>query len=122
MALYIFQDRLALDIKGLAFLLLLSLLLIRNGGFNIAAPALIAILVVKGFSTFTLNVKYDISYGLYIYAFPVQQLILTNFVKSLGFPGAMALALLLTCVLAFLSFVLVERPFLRLKRIDIRKS
>jgi peptidoglycan/LPS O-acetylase OafA/YrhL len=118
-AMYVFRDKILIDGKGQVFILLFALLLLRNGGFLIAAPALIAMLAIKGFSNFSLPLKYDISYGLYIYAFPIQQLVFTCWGKSLGFAGAGLMALLLSCLAGLLSFVLIEKPFLRLKKIGL---
>ena len=52
----------------------------------------------------------DLSYGAYLYAFPIQQLILDN-VHGFG----IILCTACTLVVAFLSWHLVERPALRLK-------
>ncbi|MFT8244252.1 acyltransferase family protein [Roseomonas sp. BN140053] len=54
----------------------------------------------------------DLSYGLYLYAFPMQQLVLHLWP---GNPYAIPLCVLLTLPLAFLSWHLVEKPALRLK-------
>ncbi len=52
----------------------------------------------------------DLSYGLYLYAFPVQQLVLEY--RS---ANAIALCIILSASCAFLSWHLVEKPCLRLK-------
>ena len=59
--------------------------------------------------------KYDISYGAYIYAFVIQQTIyhLTN--GTLPFPINVVLSIMFTLPFAFVSYVLVEKPALRLK-------
>jgi peptidoglycan/LPS O-acetylase OafA/YrhL len=60
--------------------------------------------------------RYDISYGIYIYGWPVQQLIaLVTFGTGLHVGWFVVLSLLLTIPLAFLSSAFVERPALRLK-------
>ena len=56
----------------------------------------------------------DISYGLYIYAFPVQQALGASFPGLNGYVHA-AIALAITAVLAKLSWELVEKHALRLK-------
>ncbi|MBT2566581.1 acyltransferase [Arthrobacter sp. ISL-85] len=54
--------------------------------------------------------KYDISYGMYIYAWPVQQFVMLTLGASASLPMVIVLSVLCTVPLAFLSFVLVERP------------
>jgi peptidoglycan/LPS O-acetylase OafA/YrhL len=57
----------------------------------------------------------DFSYGLYLYAFPIQQLLVLWLRPALTPPVVFALATLLTLPCAVASWYLVERPFLRLK-------
>lgn len=57
----------------------------------------------------------DFSYGTYIYAFPVQQGMALLGLQEKGFLPYLTCSLLLTAVLAFLSYRLVEAPALRLK-------
>ena len=57
----------------------------------------------------------DYSYGLYIYAYPVQQLLVVTGLTALGFVPYCAGALLLTLPLAVLSWHLLEKHALRLK-------
>lgn len=59
----------------------------------------------------------DISYGLYIWAFPVQQLIIVAGLGWLGPWGTALLALLLTIPLAWASWRLIEKPAMRLGRL-----
>ena len=56
----------------------------------------------------------DVSYGVYIYAFPVQQLLVLHGARDLGVVLFSVIALLLTIPLAWGSWLLVERPCLRL--------
>jgi peptidoglycan/LPS O-acetylase OafA/YrhL len=60
--------------------------------------------------------KYDISYGTYIYAFVVAQVLAVQQIHTWGYLPYTTLTVILTLVLAALSCVLVERPALRLKR------
>lgn len=60
----------------------------------------------------------DFSYGLYIYAFPVQQLCAVLGVNRLGLLPYFFLCLAVTLVLAMVSWFLVESPCLRLKSIQ----
>lgn len=59
--------------------------------------------------------KYDISYGAYIYAFVIQQTIYHVTNSTLPFIINIILSVVITIPFAFLSYVLVEKPALRLK-------
>lgn len=58
----------------------------------------------------------DFSYGLYLYGWPIQQLLIHFFYKNLGPYSLFALALPLTLVAAWLSWNFVEFPFLQRKK------
>lgn len=59
----------------------------------------------------------DISYGLYIWAFPVQQLIIVAGLAWLGIWGTTALAFIVTIPLAWASWTFIEKPAMRLGRL-----
>jgi len=61
------------------------------------------------------RMRNDFSYGTYIYAFPVQQVMASAGVASFGVPIFAALSFALTAPLAILSWFLIERNALRLK-------
>jgi peptidoglycan/LPS O-acetylase OafA/YrhL len=63
----------------------------------------------------------DLSYGTYIYAFPIQQLLALYGLNRWGMPVYVALVLAATLPIAFLSWWLVEKPWLSLKRIAWRQ-
>lgn len=60
--------------------------------------------------------RHDISYGVYIYAFPVQQLLVYAGAPRLGLVAYDVVAALATAALAVVSWRLVERPALRWAR------
>jgi len=60
--------------------------------------------------------SFDISYGVYIYAWPVQQTLALAFHPQLPVPLFILLSFVGTLPLAFLSCWLIERPALALKR------
>ena len=87
---------------------------------EIALFAVIPLLVVSiGESTISqrigLEVRHDISYGLYIYAFPVQQAII-NFIPEIAWWGLVMTSIPTTTFLAFISWTFVESPALRFKK------
>ena len=58
----------------------------------------------------------DLSYGTYLYAFPIQLLTLTRWLNGWNFMLVTAADIVLILGCAFLSWHLVERPALRFKR------
>jgi peptidoglycan/LPS O-acetylase OafA/YrhL len=57
----------------------------------------------------------DFSYGIYVYGFPIQQLIVLYYGDHLTVPTFFAVAFTLTLLTAICSWLLIERPSLRLK-------
>jgi peptidoglycan/LPS O-acetylase OafA/YrhL len=68
----------------------------------------------------TIGKKADISYGLYIFHYPVQQTLINYF--NLDPLTLLTATLLITVPLAWLSWRLIESRALGLKDIDIRKA
>lgn len=58
----------------------------------------------------------DISYGVYLYAFPVQQMLIMQFGPDMSWGKMMVLSFALTVPLATASWFLVEKPALARKR------
>ncbi|MFJ3052680.1 acyltransferase family protein [Pseudomonas nitroreducens] len=63
--------------------------------------------------------RFDVSYGIYLYAFPVQQVVINR--SGLGFYPGMALTALLVLTLAAMSWHLLERPALRLAHRRVKR-
>lgn len=57
--------------------------------------------------------KNDVSYGVYIYAFPIQQLLAVYGVHEQGLPVYMLVATVFTIAAGIASWLLVERPVMR---------
>ncbi len=60
--------------------------------------------------------RYDLSYGTYLYAWPIQLLLVHWSARQIGPYALFACATAVTYALALVSWVLVERPALALKR------
>lgn len=67
-----------------------------------------------------INIKYDISYGVYLWGFLIQQLIyMIN--PNLSLITNQLLCIILSIIAGFLSYVLIEKPFMSLaKKINSR--
>lgn len=62
-----------------------------------------------------LGMSNDISYGIYIYGFPIQQSLVMLGIAGIGWFSFAIVGLVATVPLAVLSWWLIERPSLRLK-------
>jgi len=60
----------------------------------------------------------DYSYGVYIYAFPITQLLVLWNAERLGYIGFMFLTVLLTAPFAVASWWLIEKWAISLKKLD----
>jgi peptidoglycan/LPS O-acetylase OafA/YrhL len=58
----------------------------------------------------------DLSYGLYIYAFPIQQLVAYYLLGKVGVYVAMALSMISILLISFVSWHLIEKPSMKLRR------
>lgn len=118
-----------------ALLYFLSDRLKVNTAYLVAATALFAITALAGFAEELGQVPFgfvllwlgarlrvsfgrtnDLSYGIYIWGWPIQQVLASFDVTSLGFLSYATLAVLLTVPIAWLSWVYVEKPALSLRK------
>ncbi len=118
MAAYLWRERIPLDDRLAALAAVVFVVTLRFGLFSSLGMAALAYgmlwaawrLPFRRFGT-----RIDLSYGVYIYAFPIQQTIALLGGHRLGAPLFLAVSLVGILPLAFLSQVLVERPALRFK-------
>jgi peptidoglycan/LPS O-acetylase OafA/YrhL len=92
--------------------------LLDGGGPQLTAPFMAYLLIWVGsvLPSPRLIQKHDISYGVYIYAFPVQQLLVLTGIHERGLVVYDVVALACTVPLAAASWLLVERPIMRRAR------
>ena len=117
---YIYRDKIVYRARwaGIAFLALLLVLRFHQAQI-VALPLLQAyLLFFIGFypapRLAKIGTKTDISYGLYLYAWPVQMLLLWNF-RRIDPWTLCAASFIITSGLAWLSWTLIEKPALALK-------
>lgn len=87
---------------------------------QIIAPLCLSVITIIIGITFKdrfIKGKFDISYGVYIYAFPVQQVVINNITDKLF--ASTVICILITTILAIASYFLVEKPFLKRKEISL---
>lgn len=85
--------------------------------FPVALPYVIIYLAFGNLGSLKNFGKYgDFSYGIYIFAFPIQQSLTYLFWPELNFVVFMLMAFILTLMMAFVSWHFVEKPALKLKQ------
>lgn len=95
-----------------------SVWLLDGWGAQLTAPAIayLCLWVASVVPSPALVRRHDISYGVYIYAFPVQQLLVLTGIHEHGQLVYDVVALACTVPLATASWLLVERPIMRAAR------
>ncbi len=123
--LYLYKDKIKYDIK-IALVMLAIFILSLNNKFtlilasSIVLPYLILYVAFAKIPFINKVGKFgDYSYGIYIYAFPVQQSV-EHFVPGISVAGMFIISTLITVPLSVLSFKLIESRALRLKSINIK--
>ena len=102
--------------------LVLSLLQWHGAALLALVPAFVVMIGTRSTPVLRHFGRYgDLSYGIYIYAFPVQQTFFWLVGKNFPFAAGMLATMLLTALCAFLSWHAVEKPALNLKRYLQRK-
>ena len=117
---YLYSDKILLS-KALGWTALIALFFSWQYPFGaIASYVLLPYIIIQfayikipGAGFFRKN---DVSYGLYIYAFPVQQTAIHLFNDVLEGYALFPLAFCFLLALSYLSWKFVEQPFLRMKR------
>lgn len=102
--------------KLLISIVCLSLLYILYGSKEILTVGYLSITFITlaiGVSVkdFIVKGRFDISYGIYIYGWPVQQIVANKI--NIGFYTSMLLSIVITIILATASWFLIEKPFTR---------
>ena len=90
---------------GYKFTALLTIIPIASIGFGMLSTPFI-----KEFGRYG-----DPSFGMYLYAFPIQQTIIYFTSSTLDFYAGMALSIVITTIFAYSSWFFIEKPALRLK-------
>lgn len=124
---YLYRDKIIFSkyIFSLALIVLLASFKLKYGLIISFLVLPYIILYIGLFKIKALNIfsKYgDFSYGLYIYAFPVQQTIAYLSKNKISTIALFFFAFIVTLLLAVCSWNFVEQPFIKLKSIQFRVS
>jgi peptidoglycan/LPS O-acetylase OafA/YrhL len=116
---YIYREKIIVSTKILMLVICILLVSMKLGylffAWHLFFPyVLISMAVLMPLSWFS---KYgDFSYGIYIYAFPVQQALALLFYPHISVRLMMLYSFLVTLLISIVSWLLVEKPALRLKK------
>lgn len=102
------------------FMTLLTVILIKIQWIFTAAflalPFLIVFFGCKGMPILIGFGKFgDPSYGIYLYAFPIQQLMIFYFYENYGFVGTLIFSVIITVFVAYASWHIIEKNAIKLK-------
>jgi peptidoglycan/LPS O-acetylase OafA/YrhL len=127
MVVYFYRDRIKFGPAGLLVSLLVLVTSSLLGSINMLAVVPWAYIVM--YAAFLNTPKLhrfarwgDVSYGLYLYAWPIQQLLVQHFGSALNPYTLFLAAFPLTFAAACASWFLVEKPFQRLKSMTANRE
>ncbi|WP_045835504.1 acyltransferase [Hyphomicrobium sp. 99] len=117
---WLYRDKLVLDFRlaalGLILLTLVTYDPLRIALFRLVLPyCVIVVALSKPVLQDEMRKIGDLSYGFYIFAWPVQKILIVQFAGWISPYTLIALATPLTLVCAWASWHLVEKPFLALR-------
>lgn len=113
------RDRIPVNVVTISASLIIAVSSLALPDYRLLAALPLAFLVLAAgakISAPRLRLANDISYGVYIYAFPIQQVLAIGGAWALGIPVFAGMAMALTVPVAALSWFAIEKPALRLKK------
>ena len=113
---YCFRDELGLGRASAAVWTVVALILLKFGGWNLLSPFVLPLALINLAYSFRIRLRHDLSYGIYVFHFPILQVMAAFGLMKFGYAGYLRVALVLSVACASVSWLAVERPFLRLKR------
>jgi len=122
---YLYQDKIVVQHKLGILAIFLYILGLRYSAHAILSPFTFTYMIMYlashlPFKNF--DRKADFSYGIYIYAFPIQQLMSQLQMNKRGIVVYSLLSVMATIPLAVASYYFVEKPSLRLKSLSFSKK
>lgn len=112
---YCYREELSLGRPSAVIWGLAALVLLKLGGWSLLGSLVWPLALINLAYSFRYRLRHDLSYGIYIYHFPILQLVASFGGLKWGYGIFLAVGLVASLACAGLSWVLVERPCLRLK-------
>ena len=113
----VYSDRIIIKKKYAAFGLLL-LILCRKTILIRCLCLLVIPYVTIYLGTLKFNIKVnDISYQIYIWAFPIQQMIMYYLGGKINLYVYIALSVLMSCAVAYVTYYITEWPFIKIRKV-----
>jgi peptidoglycan/LPS O-acetylase OafA/YrhL len=109
---YVWRDKIAFSLATVCVLGLGCAVTSKFGGFQLLSPLLVTAIVLCAGSCFTLRLRTDLSYGIYIYSSPCQQFLFALGVGALSVWVFFLASLVVSLGFAWLSWRFIERPAL----------
>lgn len=116
---YLYKDRLIYSTKYILLGVFVLLVSLKSGHFNDLALIFLPYIVIgiSIRSKIKLFTKYgDFSYGIYVYAYPIEQLMVKYYRNDLNAIRLTIYSFLLTLIISVLSWNIIEKPALLLKK------
>jgi peptidoglycan/LPS O-acetylase OafA/YrhL len=109
----VFRDHVRLERRAGLFFLALAAIMLRYGGFTLMGPVIFVLAVLNLGYSFSCALRWDLSYGVYVYGAPVQHLLAALGFATGGAIGFIAVSLAVSYALAAVSWMLIEHPAIR---------
>ncbi|AWY43868.1 acyltransferase [Pseudomonas putida] len=119
----LFKDHIHINIYGVSGLWILFYFLSKSPAaqYVLYSGVFITILYLSSLTTIIkLKTKADISYGIYLWGFPIQQLLVKYFPEQ-GIVFNQIFAITLCCILGYASWVLIERNSIKAGSVFAKK-
>jgi len=110
-----YREKIILGRSGAILFGLLSAAALKFGGWQVFGPVLFPALILHLGHSFSLRLKVDLSYGIYLFHFPGQQVLAAAGLIQLGLFGFFLCSLVIAVFLASVSWFAIEQPALRYK-------
>lgn len=107
------RDRIPLSPLGVAAALVVTAIGVTLGAYPVIAVGVGYLALAAAW--LPVHLERDLSYGVYVLAYPTQTLLAMTAVRAMGLPWLVVASLAIVLPLAWASWTFVERPSLRLK-------